>query len=224
MKDIVPGQLDELQDIGFFIAGRWTIFFISLVIFTISFGCCIIYFIVFGDICKSLVSTFVYDGNKDNLLSSGRFVYVLTLAAILLILIVRKQIKELKIASIFLFLGVMAFLVIFIYQLMVEGLKFNHDHNSNGYFNHKFDLNFVKSCSILLIAFGFQINLFPILRSLKTQTNQEAMKSIHLALIATTLIYISVAILGIVSFGHLVKEDILVNIGEEGGKWEQYVL
>ena len=50
------------------------------------------------------------------------------------------------------------------------------------------------------------------------------MKSIHLAMTATTIIYICISILGIVSFGHLIKEDVLKNIGEEGGKWEQYVL
>ena len=50
------------------------------------------------------------------------------------------------------------------------------------------------------------------------------MKSISLAIVATFIIYFAVSLVSIFMFGSSISDDILDNVGDEGGTWESYVL
>ena len=87
-----------------------------------------------------------------------------------------------------------------------------------------FDLSDVTSVSIILVAFLFQFNLFPIYNNLKHKSNESAMCAVHLALGATSTIYTIIAVVGIFFFGSAVKNDVLKNVAMEGDRWESIVL
>lgn len=70
-----------------------------------------IYFIVFGDICKSLVGQMFFEETDDNIFKS-RGLYVVLLGASLFPMIIKKELKELKIASVILFGGIGTFLIL----------------------------------------------------------------------------------------------------------------
>jgi amino acid permease len=162
-----------------------------------------IYFIIFADISLSLVSQIFYNGEKNGFITS-RTCYALFLGLLMFPFIIKKELKELKIASVILFIGIFSFLLILSCQLIFEGQTENKDEDSESYYVLDKDLNFVKGISIILVAFSFQQNLFPMYNSLKEQTNDNCLKACNYALSAVGVSYIGIAILGIYTFGSIV--------------------
>lgn len=87
---------------------------------------------------------------------------------------------------------------------MFNGNEMNHDENYDSYYELDNDLNFIKGLSMLAVAYGFQQNLFPMQNSLKEPTNKNSLDAVKLAMGATTVVYISIALLGLFFFGSVV--------------------
>ena len=115
----------------------------------------IIYFIVFGDICASIVSQLYYDGKKKTFFTK-RIPYVIIMGISLLPLIIKKELSELKITSITLILGVSAFVILLLLQLIFEGNQQNHDTEFDYYYEVDQDPSLVKAISIIFVSFNFQ--------------------------------------------------------------------
>lgn len=56
IREMTPGNCESLYELGFMLVGRNSIFGISSILLLSSFGLQMIYFIVFGDICASMMS------------------------------------------------------------------------------------------------------------------------------------------------------------------------
>jgi amino acid permease len=136
------------------ILGRKSIFMVSIMISVLSFGLMMIYFIIFADISLSLVSQIFYNGAKHGVLTSRAF-YAIILGLLMFPLIIKKELKELKIASVILFVGIASFLLILTAQLVFEGNFENEDESYESYYILDKDLNFIKGFSIILVAFSF---------------------------------------------------------------------
>ena len=99
-----------MQEVGYMLFGRASIFFISFINGFCTFGVTIIYFIIFGDVAKSLASTVVANGT---FLAQSRAAYVVGLAGLLFYFIIKKELKDLTIASFLLALSVIVFILTF---------------------------------------------------------------------------------------------------------------
>lgn len=108
----------------------------------------------------------MFKGKKTHILTA-RVAYVLLLGAALLPLVVKKELKELKIASVLLFVAISAFILIFSFEMLIDGNFENHDESYDKYFVLDGDLNFIKGLSMLIVAQSFQMNLFPMYNSLE---------------------------------------------------------
>lgn len=68
--------------------------------------------------------------------------------------IFKKEIKELKIVSIILFISLLIFIAVFWFQLVSEGELYNPDSDKN-YFEPMWDEHIINSFSIVLVAYSF---------------------------------------------------------------------
>lgn len=122
----------SLSEIGFFCLGKVSVYIINVVVFTKSFGMPIIYFILTGTCCSQIVQKI--DGAPHIL--TERWPYVLITAALLLFFILKKDITDLKPIAFFLFLGVLAFIVLLaVHMIFEQDNKWNGDtHPHREYF------------------------------------------------------------------------------------------
>ena len=78
----------------------------------------VVYFIIVGDILTSF-SVEIFDPSTPVITS--RWLYIMLVALSLSVLIFKKEISELKIASVLLFVSIFLFVVFFSYQLIAYG-------------------------------------------------------------------------------------------------------
>jgi amino acid permease len=222
-KDLIPGTQESLYEIGYMTVGPKSIYWISSIICVSSFGLMMIYMIVFGDICSSFISDWAYDG-IDGYFWTSRPPYIIILSSALFPMIIKKELKELKIVSLILFTGISSFILIFLLQILFEGNTYNQDESYAEYYTISKDLNDIKGFAMILVAFGFQQNFFPMYNSLKEQTNRNALSAVGGALTFTGIVYLIIALLGIFFFGSTIEQNILANVAKEQDHWESYVL
>ena len=110
----------SMFEIGFILFNRSSIFFISTIIIFNSLGLIIIYFIVFGDTLKSLIRDL--SNETENEFFGKRMAYVIILSVLLVPLILKKELKEIKILSVLLFTTLFGFVVLIIVQMSRLGI------------------------------------------------------------------------------------------------------
>lgn len=121
-KDLIPGKLDSMYEIGFMVTGRSSIFIISTIIAINSFGLMLIYFNIFSKISQSIAISLFFDNvvihqkqidHISNFFATKSF-YVLIFSSVLFPFVIRKELKELKIVSLILSFGVLLFILVFV--------------------------------------------------------------------------------------------------------------
>lgn len=106
------------------VLGRKSIFMINIMIFVNSFGLMMIYFIVFGNIAASIAQA----GSPDaSMFFVSKQFFILIISICILPLALKKEIKELKIASVLLFIAIFLFILIFVIQILSSGNFANKD-------------------------------------------------------------------------------------------------
>ncbi len=66
-----------------------------------------------------------------------------------------------------------------------------------------------------MTAYSFQFNLFPVIQSLKDKSNKSGIKAIVFALGVAMVIYITLSVLSIYTFGSNLDPDVIKNVSTE---------
>ena len=175
------------------------------------------YCLLFAKISVSLSESFCWsnqtlDVNLRQLLDQ-KVIYCMFLYVVMFPNILKKEIKELKFASLLLFLGVVSLLLTFLGKT-IYAAYYGKDPAvvplkpyENG--------NPIDAISILLTSYGFLLNFYPIYSSLDKRTNSNGIKATGSALIFCFIVYISFSFLGIASYGESINPNIFDNIKTE---------
>jgi amino acid permease len=126
--------------------------------------------------------------------------------------LLQKELKKIKAVSIILFVALGVFLIVMLVQLGLGNESQNPDKDHSIYYQVKLDLALMTGLGILLCAYGFSQNLFPIYVSLEDQRTNNALKATGLGLGMSFLIYVSMGILSLYVFGSSIQESVLSNI------------
>ena len=78
-----------------------------------------LYFIVYGDVSKSLVTLIFTHANQEHFLTTRAF-HVILIGMFMFHLYLKKRLQELKIASILLVIGIVFFIVVMCSQLLFD--------------------------------------------------------------------------------------------------------
>jgi len=131
-------------------------------------------------------------------------------------LCLKKTLAEMKFVSILLFLAIGIFIVLFIIQLATLGSLENHDENYGQYYKIEFNMALITGFNIIVLAYSYQINLFPTYNSLgANKSNKTALEAIMIGSGLSFFIYCSLGFLSIYIFGSSLKSSVLTNVGEE---------
>ena len=203
--------LASFSELGYYSFGRYSIFILNGIVAVAQFGIPIAYFIIVGSIGSGLLSRI--DSIKDTFWSSRQFP-ILVIAASLFIFVIKREIQELKSASLILFCGIILFIVALSVLLITEGTgHFDFEELSRP----KFDLNMIAIIPTVLFVYGFEAAFFPAFQSLKEKTNANGIKATINAFLFSMTMYIIIALLSLLKFGDSWKGDILENVNELTG-------
>ena len=121
----------SFSEIGYILLGRKSVFLINVIVFIGCFQLMILYFIIIGDILASFASQIL---NELDTFRTSRACYVIIVGIMLLPMIFKKEIHELKLASVMLFIAIFLFVVVFIFQLISAGTDQNDDDDFKNYY------------------------------------------------------------------------------------------
>jgi amino acid permease len=162
----------------------------------------------------------------------------------LLPIMVKKELQELHIVSVGLFVSILIFILILFLQLCIFGNDEFSRQLENGHFENVSvnvaDISWpasdgdlfkmIKSVCCILVAFSFANNLFPIYSSLKVKTNANMANVLFLGIGLTWAIYVFLAIVCLFLFGKSVRlgTNIMDNVNTElqinKDRYESYAL
>lgn len=171
-----------------------------------------IYFIVFGDTSGQLFGSF--GGQElEAVWYSSRYFYVLILGAVLTPVVIKKELAELEWLSIVLFVSIGLFILVNLWELTIDPKFVPIDSTAKEYYSPKVTYQLISSFSIVLVAYSYQQNVFPVYSSLQVKTNEQYKRVSLGGLVLTLIIYCTVGMICLFMFGNQIESSVLLNIG-----------
>ena len=121
----MPGRPESLYEIAYMLLARKSIFMLSTTLLCNSFGLVMVYFIVFAKTMRSVAEDAIpdnkvsEDGEGIYYLMAFKEFWIVVLGFFVLPICLKKELQDLHIVSLSLFLAVVFFIVILFFQLCI---------------------------------------------------------------------------------------------------------
>ncbi|CDW86951.1 UNKNOWN [Stylonychia lemnae] len=208
--------LESFGEIAYICLGRPSIFIINFVITAATSLIVTMYALLFSKICVSFAQSLFGDtSNSDNpfeQMITMRFFYVILLYIILMPFVLKKNFKELKLTSILLIVGVISMLLIFFAKANFKSYFINENDKKVDIYQKG---SIVDSIFIVLTAYGYILNYYPIFSQLEVKTNKNGYLSPLLAMIFCFITYLSFSYFAMETYGEYLNPNIFENIQVE---------
>lgn len=100
----------------------------------------------------------------------------------------------------------------------------NHDESYSSYYRVDFNMKLITGFNIIVLAYSYQINLFPTYNSLgANKSNSTGIKAVAIGTSLSALIYITLGILSIYLFGSSLDASVLTNVDEESNVYSYII-
>ena len=110
---MLPGKPESMYEIGYILMKRPSIFILSSILMLNGLGMVTVYFLIFGNTFASFVADFSGKVVEESFIVS-RIFYILILAVVILPVCLMRELQELHIVSVSLFIAVLTFIVILV--------------------------------------------------------------------------------------------------------------
>ena len=152
-KDALPDKPDSLYEIGYMSVGKASIYLVGGIQLINSFGCLILYFIVFGDTAAQFFGSF-YGVSLGDAWYASKMVYVLILAGLLLPVVLKKDLAELEILSYILFCAVGLFILVNFIELEFDP-NFTPAKVTSSFWKPVGGIALIEALNVTLVAYGY---------------------------------------------------------------------
>ena len=184
------------------------------------------YSLMFSNLSKTLITLlFIDDSTPDShdshfwnigqSLVTSKYFLCVTLFLILLPIVLKKHIKELKIITYLLFTGVITMVIVFFVKTLQSDPNIPPAVPSVTYEKG----SIFDSMTIILTSYGFILNFYNVYSCLEVQNNKNGIMATVLAMIFCFFIFVTFSHLGIVSYGEFVHPNIFENLKAEGSSF-----
>ena len=121
-----------------------------------------------------------------------------------------------KFVSFTLFVFIAIFILLFLIQMCTLGSIENPDESSSQYWRVDFSTQLVTGYMICVQAYGYHVNLFPTYNSLgSNKSSKNGQKAIAIGIGFSFLIYVSLGMISVYTFGSGLQTSVLTNVNEE---------
>lgn len=159
----VGHSVQTMFEVAYVCAESWGVFYVCLTCLLQSVFVDIALLVVFGETCASI---FKRQSEVDHEWMQTRTPYILGFGLFLTVPCLMKQIKELKVVALSLFISIFILIGLFLYLLHRFGREYSPDEQVNEYFGFTMSLDVFIAIGVVSTAQSFQTTLFPIQKDL----------------------------------------------------------
>ncbi|CDW85330.1 UNKNOWN [Stylonychia lemnae] len=207
---------ESFGEIAYICLGKPSIYVINFVITAATSLIVTMYALLFSNICVSFSkSVFGDTSNSDYLIEyivTTKVFYIVALYIILLPFVMKRSFKELKLTSILLIFGVISMLVIFFAKAFFKSYFVNESDQKVEIYQKG---SIVDSIFIVLTAYGFILNFYPIFAQLEVRSNKNGYLSTLMAMLFCFITYLLFSYFAMETYGEYLNPNIFENIQVE---------